>query len=190
MASLPKTAGRIPADAYLQSEKLAPTRREYVDGTLYPMAGASRRHNLIAVNLLVALGNALRGSPWIVFGSDMKVRVRAQGVREAFYYPDAAVTVDAADRHPLYLERPLVLFEVLSKETAQTDQREKRFAYWHVRGLRHYVLIEQDRIEATVLTRRRTGWAARSVAGAEAAMELPPVRVSFPLGRLYERALR
>jgi len=40
---------------YLDGEKLADSRHEYVKGKVYAMAGSSKRHNRIALNLVMAL---------------------------------------------------------------------------------------------------------------------------------------
>jgi len=47
---------------YLAAEREADVRHEYVDGVLFAMGGASRAHNQIATNLVIALGTRLRGS--------------------------------------------------------------------------------------------------------------------------------
>jgi Uma2 family endonuclease len=42
---------QISVEEYLESEKDGTIRREYVDGEVYAMSGASKRHNRIATNL-------------------------------------------------------------------------------------------------------------------------------------------
>ena len=48
----PKTDGLISEADYLAGEKLADVRHEYVNGRVYAMAGTSRRHNRIAMNII------------------------------------------------------------------------------------------------------------------------------------------
>jgi Uma2 family endonuclease len=90
MTAVPQTSLRISPEEYLEGEKSASVKHEYVDGAVYAMAGASRRHNLIAGNTFLALGNHLRGKPCVPFNSDMKVRLPAEWA-DAFYYPDVSV---------------------------------------------------------------------------------------------------
>lgn len=45
---------------YLAGERLSPERHEYVDGQVYLIAGASKRHSEIAVNLTTALRLGVR----------------------------------------------------------------------------------------------------------------------------------
>jgi len=40
---------------YLESEKNGTIRHEYLDGEVYAMSGASKRHNLISINLITQL---------------------------------------------------------------------------------------------------------------------------------------
>src|ERR1041384_6979391 len=91
-------ASRVPVnltvDEYLEAEKTALVRREYVAGQIYAMAGASDAHNTIAGNFFAALRSKLRGGPCRVYVSDMKVRVEAVN---ALYYPDVVVSRDPED---------------------------------------------------------------------------------------------
>jgi Uma2 family endonuclease len=80
----PKFA-RIEVPDYLAREERSERKHEYVDGEIYAMSGASRRHNLLVSNFHVRAGNAAhRTRDCQVFGSDMKVRIEA---RNSFYYP-------------------------------------------------------------------------------------------------------
>jgi Uma2 family endonuclease len=93
-------ASRVPVyamsvDEYLEAEKSAPVRHEYVAGQIYAMAGASDAHNTIALNFATLLRSGLRGGPCRAYMSDMKVWIEAAGV---FYYPDVLVTL-RPDRH-------------------------------------------------------------------------------------------
>lgn len=186
MTAVPQSALRISPEDYLEGEKLAAVKHEYVDGAVYAMAGASRRHNLIATNTLVALANHLRGKSCVPFNSDMKVRLPAEWA-DAFYYPDVSVSCDPADNHAYYLARPVLLFEVISPETEQTDRREKRLAYRTIPGVKMYVILEQARIAATVLRAAETGWQTDVLEGATAPLVLDPIGLTLSLGQLYER---
>jgi Uma2 family endonuclease len=175
----------ISPEEYLEWEKLAETKHEYVGGHVYAMAGASDDHNRIARNILIDLGVALRGKRCEPFGSDMKLRMPDD---EAFYYPDVLVACDPRDNAQYYRERPLIVFEVLSPDTAKTDQREKRYTYGLVPGLKTYVIVAQDRVEVTVLRRGRwPGWKEQVITGLNEVLNLPEIKLAIPLKRIYER---
>src|ERR1700737_4208158 len=71
----PKPARLSPAK-YIEWEMKSSVKLQYVDGEVYAMSGASRRHNLIVGNLLRrALNAAAEHKHCQVFGSDMRVQV-------------------------------------------------------------------------------------------------------------------
>jgi Uma2 family endonuclease len=141
---------------YLEWENQNRIKHEYVDGEVYAMSGAKRRHNLIAATVVRLSGNAAaeRGLCQ-VFGSDMKVHVEAHN---CFYYPDVSVCCDPNDRNELYLTRPCFIVEVTSPSTASIDRREKRASYATLESLREYAIIDQDQMRVELYRREATAW--------------------------------
>lgn len=137
---------------YLESEKDSPGRHEYVDGQMYAMAGASDRHNRIALNLASRLNDHLNSGSCEVFIADMKVTVDPV----VYYYPDVAVTCDPPGGDPYVRTQPRLIIEVVSPSTERTDRHEKLFAYRRVPSLQEYVLVLQDRMQVEVY-RRQSG---------------------------------
>ena len=60
-------------EEYLELETAAEYRSEYYSGQILAIAGGSPNHNQIALNLSSALNFALRGQPYQVFMSDMRL---------------------------------------------------------------------------------------------------------------------
>lgn len=146
----------LTAAQYLEWEEKSPVKHEYVDGEVYAMSGAKRRHNLIAANVVGhAWTAATRGKGCQVFGSDMKVYVEA---RNSFYYPDMSVCCDREDREESFLTRPCFIVEILSPSTASIDRREKRVSYGTLGSLREYAIVDQDRSRIELYRREATGW--------------------------------
>ena len=73
--NLAATILRISTEDYLAGEKDGEIRHEYVDGEVYAMTGASRRHGLVCVNLAAKLRPLLQYTTCQLFASDMKVRL-------------------------------------------------------------------------------------------------------------------
>ena len=88
MASAQVLPVYITEQDYLAGEKLSSERHDYVDGQIHLMAGASKRHSEIAVNLTTALRLGTRKTACKVYAADMKVRVIG---RKSYYYPDVMV---------------------------------------------------------------------------------------------------
>jgi len=186
VSAIPKAADTISPDEYLEGERSADVRHEYVDGRAYAMAGASDDHNRITRNILTALDNALRGKLCEPFATDMKVKI-PPAFAEAFYYPDVLVACDPTDSAKYYRERPSLIFEVLSPETERTDRREKAIAYRQIPTIEAYVLIEQDHVAVTVLRRAEPGWQSELLEGSDARLKLPGIGLEIRLDRIYER---
>ncbi|MEJ7846768.1 MAG: Uma2 family endonuclease [Pyrinomonadaceae bacterium] len=148
---LPKLKLKISVADYLEGEKVAEYKHEYVDGEIFAMVGTSKSHNRVVGNVLEKLRNHLTGSGCEPFFVDIKVRVEKLN---RFYYPDLVVVCDDDNEDEYYASKPKIVVEVLSPSTSLTDRREKMFAYKEIENLTEYVLIEQDRIYAKIYRRR------------------------------------
>jgi len=156
MAAESKQASEwISEEAYLQSELLSEVKREYIDGVIYAMAGASKNHQRITGNVSRKFGNQLENTPCEPFASDIKVKVGSQ-----FFYPDVMVVCEDENGNDYYTEKPVIIVEVLSKSTRRMDETAKKFAYQTLPTLKEYVLIEQDFVDVEVC-RRSEGWVSR-----------------------------
>ena len=185
MSAVAQSQSLLSVEDYLEGERFSEIRHEYVGGYAYAMAGASDDHNRIAGNIFSALHSRLSGKRCEPFINDMKLKIPGG---QAFYYPDVLVACDPADNAKYFREQPTVVFEVLSPETAQTDQREKWYAYALIPSLKVYVLVSQEKPELTVLRRGRPGpWVAEVVTGKIAILKLPEIKVEIPLAQIYER---
>ena len=180
----PKPARLSPAQ-YLEWEMTSSVKHEYVDGEVYAMSGASRRHNLIVGNLLRrALSAAVEQKHCQVFGSDMRVQVDA---RNSYYYPDMSACCDPNDRDELYVTSPCLITEVLSPSTASIDRREKRASYATLPSLLEYVIIDQDRMRVELYRRESHGvWEGYVLNQPEDLIELTCLSLRLVLSQVYE----
>ncbi len=132
--------------SYLDGEILAKNKHEYVDGQVYAMAGASKNHERIVLNIASEFRQKLKDSPCEPFGSDVKVRTPTGNYR----YPDCMVVCDDQSDNQYYTESPVILVEVISRSTRKIDEQIKRMEYINIPTLKEYVLIEQDFVDVTV----------------------------------------
>lgn len=180
----PSPQVRVDEADYLDAERDAEIRHEYVDGTLFAMEGASRAHNLLATRLSARLFDHLeRGGDCRVSSSDMKVRL-AEGRR--YYYPDIVVSCsDPRDEPDAYTEtRPVLVVEILSPSTAATDRREKRVAYQTIPSLVDYLIVSQDETNVERFTRGEDGWTHATFDAGET-IELASVGLTLAMDDLY-----
>ena len=144
------------------------------------MTGAAAGHGAVQMRLHHALYSRLRGKPCQVWGSELKISV-AGSIR----YPDAFVVCRPVDRRETVIDDPVVIFEILSPSTAETDRTIKNAEYRDTPSVRRYVMLEQDRQAATVYTRENDEWLGRIYIG-EAVLTMPEIGIELPLSELYE----
>ena len=149
----------ISEQEYLAGERNRQKKYELINGEIYMMAGASRKHNLLSKNMLVGFDNQLKQkkSPCQVFSSDMKVRIQHND-NVHFYYPDVVIACDDDnDSNDYFTEKPKLIVEVLSSSTRKMDKTMKMQDYIQIPSLEEYILIEQSICEISVL-RRANNW--------------------------------
>jgi len=179
----------VSPDEYLQAERLASVKSEYVSGQVWAMSGASRMHNAIATNLIIALGTALRGTPCQVYGSDMRVFVPDN---VTYAYPDVSVVCGAQEYTDAVVDtllNPIVLIEILSPSTAHYDRNVKFIKYRRLPSLREYVLVHQDSAWVERFEKFDDIWVAGECRGMEATLEIASVGVGVPMADIYERVV-
>nr|VFK40958.1 MAG: Endonuclease, Uma2 family (restriction endonuclease fold) [Candidatus Kentron sp. SD]VFK46711.1 MAG: Endonuclease, Uma2 family (restriction endonuclease fold) [Candidatus Kentron sp. SD] len=175
-------------EEYLEGEKHAEIRHEYIDGDVFAMAGRSKQHNRIALNLAFLLRSAARGGPCEVFMGDVKARIR-QG--ERFYYPDVMLVCDGDDNDAYYADNPCLIAEVLSESTEAIDRREKWLAYREIPSLRYYLLVGSRRPEITWFRRAESGWEVGALAAGESVtVECPGYEAKLGFTEIYEDIVR
>lgn len=171
---------------YLDGERDARRKHEFVAGDIYAMAGGTVQHNRIASNATGALYAQLRGKQCQVFNSDMKVRVRlSSGTR--FYYPDLSVVCHPNEAGEVFQDAPVVIVEVISDSTRRTDEYEKREAYLSIDSLCAYVLVEQNSASALVYRRGDSGFDREIYEGLDAVIQLPEIDCELKLADVFEQ---
>jgi Uma2 family endonuclease len=177
MGALPKP---MTIEDFIIWEERQELRYEFDGFVARAMTGGTYAHAAIQANLLLALGNRLRGSPCRALGSELKVRTDT-GVR----YPDALITCSRADPQATFAPAPVVIFEILSKSTARDDLGGKNAEYQTIPSLKRYVVLHQSLVAAEVFHRDADGeWTYEFIA-AEGVLDMPEVGVSLPLAELY-----
>lgn len=155
-------------------------RYEFDGSQPIAMTGGSRAHAHIQANLAAALRNRLRGRPCQFFGSDLKIEVAGR-----IRYPDGFVVCSPGPNSSTVVKDPVVIFEVISPSTSGTDRIVKTREYQATPSVRRYVILEQDRIAATVFARAAGDWIGHVLAD-DAMLAMPEIDVELPLAELYD----
>lgn len=187
MSALPEYPKRKSEAEYLAFERESNIKHEYMDGEIFAMAGASRSHNLISVNIITALRNQARTKGCTVYPSDMRIRIEALA---DYAYPDVSVLCgDSQFAEDVFdsLLNPSLIIEVLSPSTEKYDRGKKFQKYRKIDTLREYLLVSQDspRIERYLLNDNQK-WELTDAIGLETTLELPSIGCELNLREVYD----
>lgn len=186
MSSLPKTY--LTPEEYLAFERQCEYRNEYYDGEIFAMTGASRRHNLITVNISRELSQQLKNRPCEVYTTDMRVLIPET---TSYTYPDVVVVCDEprlADSYMDTLLNPTLLVEVLSPSTEVYDRGKKFEQYRKLESLAEYLLVAQDKMLVERYVRQADGgWLLSEFGRQEETVKLSSVECELALNEIYSK---
>lgn len=171
---------------YAALENESEARHELVAGQIVAMAGASPRHNAIALNIAAELRRLLRGRNCRPYGSDQRVLVEATHLDT---YPDVSVICGEINRSSddeRAATNPTLLVEVLSPSTERYDRGAKWQHYQRIPSLREYLLVSvvDTRVERFFLGGDGV-WRYELVANPEAFVALDSLAVRLHLAEVY-----
>ena len=182
MAAQAQLSAQMSIQEYLAFEEKSTVKHELAAGQIFAMAGASERHNRIAMNVAGHLHQATRRSECTTFISDMRVKID-----QVIYYPDVMVACEASDTHPYLKTAPCLIVEVLSPETERIDRGEKLYNYRQIAELKAYVLISQNEVRVDFYRRFEPQWLFESYASLGDAVRLDCPETELSLAEIYER---
>ena len=169
---------------YLAFEERSKIKHEFMDGEIFAMAGATRRHNLATANVSRILGNALEETDCEVYVSDFRVKIR-EGHN---VYPDVAVACGEIETegNDTTLLNPIVVFEVLSKSTEKRDRGDKAEDYFKLNSLQDYVLVSQYRVRVEHFARQKNNvWTLKIYEDLDDVVELDSIKCEVSLKLIY-----
>jgi Uma2 family endonuclease len=112
-------------------------------------------------------------------GPTMKIEVMGR-----IRYPDAFVYCTPVPPGETVIRQPVVVFEVLSSGTSRTDRIEKLREYQATPSIQRYVILEQDSIAATVLSRHGSDWIAQALTEGDI-LHMPEIGTEIALAEIY-----
>lgn len=178
----------VTPEEYLRLERQAEYKSEYVNGEIFAMSGASRKHNLVTGNILGELNRQLRGKPCEVYPSDMRVKVTATGL---YTYPDVVVVCGEPKFEDEYVDtllNPTLLVEVLSQSTERYDRIAKSSYYRTLDSLAEHLLVAQDEVRLEQYVKQANGqWLLFECTSLDQVVELPSISCSLALRDVYDK---
>src|SRR5207253_4784438 len=178
----------VSPDEYLRLERQAEYKSEYLNGEIFAMSGASRQHNLITANIGAEFNRQLKGKPCEAYISDMRVKVRSNGL---YTYPDVVVVCgepEFEDDEVDTLLNPTLLIEVLSKSTERYDRIAKTSYYRTIDSLTEHLLVAQDEIRLEQYARQTDGqWLLLEYLTVDDVVKLASIECTLKLNDVYDR---
>jgi Uma2 family endonuclease len=166
-------------EEFLAWEERQELRYEFDGLRAVAMTGGTVAHEVIGQNLRTELAIRLRGSGCVVLGPNTKIEVAGR-----IRYPDALIVCSPLDRKATVITDPIMVFEVLSDSTAHIDYFEKLREYTATPSIQRYVILDQDRIAATVFVRDADRMVVQTVVRGDT-LGLPEIDVEIPVDDLY-----
>ena len=160
------------------------TEYRYIDGEVYAMAGTTKAHNTISLNLAILFREKLKNSNCQTFMADIKVNISNQ---KRFFYPDIVVTCDDNDDVNAYdIKFPKVIVEVLSEFTEKFD-RGKKFQYYRtIPSLQEYILVSSQEYLIEYFRRTKNDlWTLQTYEGLDAILRIESLAIDAPLSEIY-----
>ena len=176
------------AKEYLELEREGEFRHEYLDGEIFEIAGANKRHNVISTNVIRLLGNQLLERHCNVYGSDMRVKITSS---ENYTYPDVVALCGEEifeDETEDTLLNPMLIIEVLSKSTEAYDRGAKFESYQTIESFHEYVLITQEPFRVEQFVRKEENvWTYFEFRKSDAVVKLNSIDCELALRDIYHK---
>ena len=160
------------------------SRYELVNGfPLRMMAGTKNVHDDIVVNILVQLGNQLRGSGCRPFTGDGSVQISPGQIRR----PDIGVDCGRRDPNGYTAAAARVIVEVLSPTTRDFDTFGKFAEYQTIPTLERVLFVDPNLAEVTVWSKDSDGaWTKHICEGLDTTIALPEIGVTLSMAEIYD----
>ncbi|MEJ0044832.1 MAG: Uma2 family endonuclease [Rhodospirillales bacterium] len=148
-----------------------------------PWTGGTIAHDQITFDLRTALAARLAGTACRPLGPNVKIIADGRA-----RYPDAMVACHPVSAAATVADDPVVVFEVLSEGSSETDLIDKNREYRATPSIQRYVVLQRTHKAAIVFVRREDGWLSEIVSGNDASLDLPEIGIAVPLQEVYANA--
>lgn len=182
-------------EEYLELERKADERSEFIDGEIYSMAGETGKHGDVSANFLALVVTGLRGSDCRARTKDTKVKsgaLKKQFGKGMISYPDIVVICgepEYHDKHKDVVLNPTVIIEVLSESTEEFDRGVKFMRYRNFNEtLTDYILVSQDEPLIEHYIKQENGdWLLKEYKDLDTTFQIISINCSLTLKDIYDR---
>ncbi len=174
---------------YLRREENSTEFHEYYDGIITELSPANGPHNIISANI----GYAIK-----TVSKEQDKRIRILGGKQLIYslslnyavYPDVSVVMDTPlfwDNDQFLLINPILIVEILSKNTQKQSRTSKFAEYKTLESFKEYILIDQNKCYIETYFKEKQGvWQGTDYTNINANLYLKSLDCSIALSDIYE----
>ncbi len=170
-------------DAFLDAQK-DDALWELVTGRIVAMTNPTEAHEQIAGNIGAPLKLAMDAKGCRAFQGGMRVQRSDRSGAVDKPRPDIVVRCGPF-RGRTYITDPLVVVEVLSPSTIDTDRGDKLRFYKSLPTLRHIALVYQDQIRVEHYRKTDEGWRMEALTQPRDRLRFEAVGFELALDRVY-----
>lgn len=178
---------RYTPQEYLELERAAEFKSEYLGGYIYAMAGGSPEHNTVLSNTHIEVGSQLKSTGCRTYVTEQKICIPSE---ELYTYPDVSIVCGEPlfhEEHRDVLTNPKVIIEVLSPSTEDYDRGRKFTRYQEIASLTDYILISQDRPRIDHCERKGEGqWLISTYIGLDTEVHIESIGCVLRMREIYD----
>lgn len=171
-------------EEYFKLEESSELRHEFINGQLFEMSGASKKHHLTIQRIERYLATLFEPKNYLIYRETMKVKIYNE---QKYYYPDIFITKETSmESEPYACYEPELIVEVSSESTFKFDAIDKLIAYQKIPLLKYYLIVDPENTEVVVYTKdNEGGWLSEAFRLKEDKIQLKKLDAELPLNIIY-----
>ncbi|MFK7948110.1 MAG: Uma2 family endonuclease [Saprospiraceae bacterium] len=185
-----KVTKRYTLEEYFELEEKTPSKNEFVNGKIIPMAGGTIEHGEITGHIYALLLMLFFNSDELinVYSNDQKVYVEEY---RRIAYTDTFVVVGETERHQgknQTITNPTLIFEVASESTEKFDRTGKFRMYQSLPSFKEYVIVSQTMPIVEVYYKIEDNkWQITSYIGLDKIVKFDTLDVELKMSDIYKK---
>lgn len=174
-------------EEYFEIEEGTLEKHEYYNGEIIEVPLRNLSHNIICGNTIVILFNGLKSKSYRSFMGNQRIFISKNN---SFTYPDISIVpseIETRNNDDCNIVNPIVLVEIVSSSTRNTDRGQKFKLYRDIPALKEYVLIDSESINVEIFFLNEHGnWELKEYKSVHNWFTLKSVQVKLELKEIYE----
>jgi len=178
----------LSVEEYLNIEQESNSKYEYHNGHIYAMAGGTINHGLICGNIFGEIRAKLKEKDSDCKAINSEIKLHIEKLNKYIYLDTMVICGDikTSDDLPNAVTNPILIVEVLSKSTADYDRGDKFFFYQKIASLQEYILIEQDKKQIDIYTRKKNLWKISRITSINKILQISSLNIKINLNDIYQ----